>query len=73
VNQRFIRTAGLPCGVAAYQGHIYWGELKYRGELKSATLAHPITTIGRANLDGSAVNNQLITGIHAFCGGLAVG
>jgi hypothetical protein len=40
--------------------------------LKSATLAYPITTIGRANLDGSAVNNQFITGIHG-CGGLAVG
>jgi hypothetical protein len=47
--------------------------LKYRGELKSATLAHPITTIGRADLNGSAANHQFITGIHAFCGGLAVG
>jgi hypothetical protein len=47
--------------------------LKYRGELKSATLAHPITTIGRADLNRSAANHQFITGIHAFCGGLAVG
>jgi hypothetical protein len=36
-------------------------------------LAHPITTIGRANLNGSAVNNQFITGIHDTCGGLAIG
>jgi hypothetical protein len=67
VNQRFIRTAGVPCGVAVYQGHIYWGELK------SATLAHPSTTIGRAKLNGSAVHNQFITGIHDTCFGLAIG
>ena len=48
-----------------YQGHIYWTE-------GTGGDAHPRTTIGRANLNGSAVNNQFITGIHD-CGGLAVG
>ena len=66
VNQRFIRTAGIPCGVTVYEGHIYWGEWK-------GGLAHPSTTIWRANLNGSGVNNQFITGIHDYCGGLAVG
>jgi hypothetical protein len=67
VNHRFIRTANIPCGIAAYQGHIYWGEWK-------GGYAHPGTTIGRANLDGSAVNNQFITGIQEFClGDFAVG
>jgi len=70
VNQRFIRTAGYArgglCGVAVYQGHIYWGQWK-------GGFAHPSTTIGRANLDGSAVNNHFVTGIHDTCGGLAVG
>ena len=67
VNQRFIRTASIPCGVAVYQRHIYWGE--WTGRFAD----DPSTTIGRANLDGSAVNEQFITGIHDFCGGLAVG
>ena len=66
VNQHFIRTAGIPCGVAVYQGHIYWGQ-------STGGSAHPSTTIGRANVDGSAVNTQFITGVHGFCGGLAVG
>jgi hypothetical protein len=66
VNRRFIRTASGPCGVAAYQGHIYWTQWK-------GGIAHPSTTIGRANLDGSSINNQFVTGIHAFCGGLAIG
>jgi hypothetical protein len=66
LDQRFIRTAGIPCGVAVYQGQIYWGEWK-------GGFPHPGTTIGRANLDGSAVDNEFITGIHDFCGGLAVG
>jgi hypothetical protein len=47
-------------------GHIYWGQ-------STGDSAHPSTTIGRANLDGSAVNDQFITGIHDICGGLAVG
>src|SRR6266508_2970168 len=51
VNQRFIRTASGPCGVAVYQGHIYWGQ-------STGGLAQPITTIGRANLNASAVYNQ---------------
>jgi hypothetical protein len=66
VNRRFIRTAGGPCGVAVYRAHIYWGQSK-------GGLAHPSTTIGRANLNGSAVNDQFITGIHDECSGLAVG
>jgi ribosomal protein S14 len=28
VNQHFIRTASTPCGVAVYQGHIYWGRTR---------------------------------------------
>jgi hypothetical protein len=67
VNQGFIRTASIPCGLAVYQGHIYWGEWT------GCFADDPSTTIGRANLDGSAVNNQFITGIHDFCGGLAIG
>jgi hypothetical protein len=61
VNRRFIRTPGGACGVAVYQGHIYWTQ-------GTGGRAHPSMTIGRANLDGSAVNNQFITGIHD-CGG----
>jgi hypothetical protein len=66
VNQHFIRTATRPCGVAVYQGHIYWAQTTGR-------FAHPSTTIGRANLNGSAINNQFATGIHDGCGGLAIG
>jgi hypothetical protein len=66
VNQRFIRTANRPCGIAVDQGHIYWAQTTGR-------FAHPSTTIGRASLNGSAVNNQFITGIQDIRGGLAVG
>ena len=67
VSQRFIRTAGYPCGVAVYQGHVYWAQTTGR-------FAHPSTTIGRANLNGSAVNNEFATGIQDICGGgLAIG
>jgi hypothetical protein len=67
VNRRFIRTPGGSCGIAVYHGHIYWGQSTDRPPPS-------ITMIGRANLDGSAVNNHLITGIHSnTCGGIAIG
>jgi hypothetical protein len=59
VNNSFITGANLPCGVAVFDGKIYWGN--YGTDAAS-------DTIGRANLDGTNVNQSFITGADAPCG-----
>jgi hypothetical protein len=61
-NIRFIFTdrAGA-CGVAVDGAHIYWANT---GDTNGSSG----TTIGRANLDGTGVNQSFITGAKAPCG-----
>ncbi len=53
MKKNFIATAE-PTGVAVVGGHIYWG--------RAANSGAAAATIGRANLDGTAVNQRFITG-----------
>ena len=48
-----------PAGIAVSRGHIYWAN---QGANQSGT------TIGRANLDGSAVNESFISGADSPAG-----
>jgi hypothetical protein len=59
VNRSFITGASEPCGPAIYQERIYWGN-QGSGEENG-------TTIGRANLDSTHVNQRFITGAQAPC------
>jgi len=60
VKQDFISGAEGPCGVAVYGGQIYWGN-QHNPTMDG-------TTIGRANLDGTGVNQRFITDGTDPCG-----
>ena len=63
VNQSFIIGAQAPSGVAVDGAHIYWSNAGTNGCEPQATCAG--STIGRANLDGTGVNQAFITGAKA--------
>jgi len=69
VNQSFITNSagivGQPEGVAVDGAHIYWAN-------NQSSQAGESQTIGRANLDGSDVNQNFITGANTPAG-VAVG
>jgi hypothetical protein len=58
VNQSFVTGAQNPCGVAVSDTSIYW--------------TNGGVAIGRAGIDGSSPNPNLITGINDLCGPMAV-
>jgi hypothetical protein len=55
----FIKGASAPAGIAVSRGYIYWSN---QGANQSGT------TIGRANLDGSAINKSFVTGADSPAG-----
>jgi hypothetical protein len=55
VNDNLVTGIQRPCGVAVFDGKLYWG-------------AYDGNTVGRSNLDGSAVNHAFIAGGHGVCG-----
>jgi hypothetical protein len=61
VNENFISNLNGPCGLAVDADHIYWAEI-------GPFPAENRTTIGRANLDGPAVNVRFISGANGPCG-----
>ena len=75
VEPHFITGATSPCGVAVDASHIYWAN--GGGSIVDAPSIYGPpgvratpggTTIGRANLDGSGVNQDFITGALDPCG-----
>ncbi len=61
----FVSTAGSPCGVAVDDAHLYWdNQLVPDPTAPNA----PGTTIGRANLDGTGVDQSFIGGANRPCG-----
>jgi hypothetical protein len=59
-NANFITGANGPCGVAVDSGHVYWANSGY--DPAASTGGYAGTTIGRANLDGTAPNQSFISG-----------
>jgi hypothetical protein len=57
-NPNFITGADGPCGVAVDSGHVYWANANYS---TASSGGYDGTTIGRANLDGTAPNQSFIT------------
>jgi len=75
VDERFITGATSPCGVAVDAQHIYWtngGAALVDAPNSYAPRNLPAvtngSTIGRANLDGSGVDQRFITGASNPCG-----
>jgi hypothetical protein len=67
VNQQFITGTSNASGIAISGPYIYW--TNYGPTAAYATSSSvPRTTIGRANLNGTGVNENFITGTHAGCG-----
>ena len=62
IDENFITGTLGSCGVAIYDGYIYWGN-------DGNDLG---TTIGRATLNGTDINEHFITGAFIPCG-VAVG
>ncbi len=63
----FISGADGPAGVAVDSAHIYWANCG--GIADQGCSGNTVgTTIGRANLDGTGVNEDFITGASAPCG-----
>jgi hypothetical protein len=69
IEADFIRGADGPCGVAVDSGHVYWTNTGYD---RTVTPVYSGTTIGRANLDGSAPDQSFITGTGTGPLGVAV-
>src|SRR5262245_35430486 len=82
VDQNFITGAIAPLAVAVDSGHVYWADQGTCG----TTCPPPQPgdgTIGRANLDGTGVNETFITGLnpsdvavdanHVYWGGSVLG
>ena len=60
VAHQLVIDLGAPCGVAVSGNHIYWADAQDN-------------TIGRANLDGTHVNQAFIAGASEPCGIAATG
>ena len=59
----FIAGARGPCGITVHGAHLYWGNF-----YGAANKTGRGTTIGRANLDGSGVNQSYVQGASGPCG-----
>jgi hypothetical protein len=57
----FVGGADGGCGVAVDLAHIYWGNQK-------PSPTEDGTTIGRANLNGTGVNQSFVDGAIGPCG-----
>jgi hypothetical protein len=62
IDQEFIKLSEGPCGLAIDGDHIYWGRWG----------SQPGSFVGRANLDGSGVDEQFVATAPYVCG-VAVG
>jgi hypothetical protein len=61
VQRAFIPDAKAPCGLAVDGGHIYWGDSAVVAQPPGGGGPSPSTgAIGRANLDGTGVNQDFI-------------
>ena len=69
VQPTFITSAIFPAGVAVSAGYIFWTKRDPSGGLVPIETAD---TIGRANLDGSGVQPNLISLGWVYLGGIAV-
>jgi virginiamycin B lyase len=59
VDQSFITGRKIiPLGVAVNANHVYWAN----GSVGSGGPSRPLSTIGRANLDGTGVTHRFIRG-----------
>jgi hypothetical protein len=63
IEPSFIKTAGIPTGIAVNAEHLYWvNEAKPGGT----------STISRANANGTEVNEDFMTGLPHPCGDIAL-
>lgn len=65
VNQHFIRAGDSPIGLAVDDQHIYWTHRYWREKSSGVSFVY---AIGRANLDGSVVDQRFIVASNVLDG-----